>query len=138
MADLVEIDPEGLQDSRGNPLPLADQAKEQVLGADVVVTEPAGLVDRELDDPLRPWRQADLTDDRSIATPDDELDRGPDLRELDVHVLEDARRDAFPFPDEPEKEVLRADVVVVEPLRLVLRQCQDLARAIRELVEAVH
>jgi hypothetical protein len=27
---------------------------------------------------------------------------------------------------------------VVEPLRLVLGECQDLARAIRELVEAVH
>ena len=34
--------------------------------------------------------------------------------------------------------MLRADVVVVEPLRLVLSQCQDLARAIRELVEAIH
>jgi hypothetical protein len=27
---------------------------------------------------------------------------------------------------------------VVEALRLVLRQCQDFARAIRELVEAIH
>ena len=62
----------------------------------------------------------------------------PDLRKLDVHVLEDARRDAFTFPDEAEEEVLRADVVVVEPLRFVLRESQDLARAVRELVEAVH
>ena len=34
--------------------------------------------------------------------------------------------------------MLRADVVVVEPLSLVLSQRQDLARAIRELVEAIH
>jgi hypothetical protein len=27
---------------------------------------------------------------------------------------------------------------VIEPLRLVLRECQDLARAIRELVESIH
>ena len=109
-----------------------------MLGSDVVVTESAGLVDGELDDALRTRRQADLADNRSVAAPDDELDRGPDFRKLDVHVLEDARRDAFTFPDQAEEEVLRADVVVVEPLRFVLRQCQDLARAIRELVEAVH
>ena len=102
------------------------------------MAEPVGLVDRELDDPLRPRRQADLAGDGSIATPDDELHGGPDLRQLDVHVLEDTRGGAFPLSDETEEEVLRADVVVVEALRLVLRKCQDPARAIRELVEAVH
>ena len=58
--------------------------------------------------------------------------------ELDVHVLEDARGDALALADEAEQQVLRADVVVVEPLRLVLRERQDLAGAVRELVEAVH
>src|SRR4029077_16324805 len=36
------------------------------------------------------------------------------------------------------EQVLRADVVVVEALRFVLGKRQDLAGAIRELVEAVH
>ena len=58
--------------------------------------------------------------------------------ELDVHVLEHARRDALALADEAEQQVLGADVVVVEPLRLVLRERQDLARAVGELVEAVH
>ena len=83
-------------------------------------------------------RQADLADDRPIAAPDDELDRRPDLGQLDVHVLEDARRDTLALADEAQEQVLRADVVVVEPLRFVLSKCQDLARAIRELVEAIH
>ena len=117
---------------------LADEAQEQVLRADVVVAEPAGFVDRELDHAFRPRRQADLSDDRPVAAPDDELDGRPDLRELDVHVLEDARGDTLALADETEQQVLGADVVVVEPLRLVLGECQDLARAIRELVEAVH
>ncbi len=49
-------------------------------------------------------------------------------------------RAATPSPSRtrPEEQVLRADVVVVEPLRLVLRQRQDLACAVRELVEAIH
>ena len=138
MADLVEVDAERLEDAGGDALALADEAEEQVLRADVVVAEAAGLVDRELDDALRPRRQADLADDRAVAPPDDELDRRPDLRQLDVHVLEDARGHALALADQPEEQVLRADVVVVEPLRLVLSQCQDLARAVRELVEAIH
>ena len=138
MADLVEVDAERLEDAGGDALALADEAEEQVLRADVVVAEAARLVDGQLDDALRARRQPDLADDRAVAAPDDELDRGPDLGQLDVHVLEDARGDALALADEAEEQVLRADVVVVEPLRLVLRERQDLARAIRELVEAIH
>ena len=53
VADLVEVDAERLEDAGGDPLALAHEAEEQVLGADVVVAEAAGLVDRELDHPLR-------------------------------------------------------------------------------------
>ena len=73
-----------------------------------------------------------------VATADDELDGGPDLGKLDVHVLENSRRNAFALADEAQEQVLRADVVVVEALRFVLRQCQDFAGPIRELVEAIH
>ena len=83
-------------------------------------------------------RQADLADDRAIAAADDELDRGADLGQLDVHVLEDARGDTLALADEAQQQVLGADVVVVEPLRLFLSERQDLARALRELVEAIH
>ena len=83
-------------------------------------------------------RQADLADDRPVTAPDDELDGRPHLGQLDVHVLEHARRDALALADEPEQQMLGADVVVVEPLRLILRKRQDLARAIRELVKSIH
>src|SRR5206468_2776614 len=61
-----------------------------------------------------------------------------DLVEVDAEGLEDAGGDALALADEAEQQVLRADVVVVEPLRLVLRQCQDLARAVGEFVEPLH
>ena len=138
VADLVEVDAQRLEDAGGDALTLADQAEQQVLRADVVVAQAAGLVDRQLDDPLRSRRQADLADDRTVTPADDELDRGPDLRQLHVHVLEDAGSDTLALPDEAEEEVLGSDVVVVEPLRLVLSEGQDLARAIRELVEPIH
>ena len=138
VADLVEVHAEGLEDAGGDALALADEAEQQVLGADVVVAEAARFVDRELDDALRPWRQPDLTDDRTVTAADDELDGGPHLRQLDVHVLEDPGRHALALPNQPEQQVLRADVVVVEPLGLVLRKRQDFPRPVGELVESLH
>jgi hypothetical protein len=114
VADLVEVDAERLEDTGGDPLALADEAEEQVLRADVVVAEATRLVDGQLDDTLRARGEPDLADDRAIAATDDELDRGPDLRQLDVHVLEDARGHTLALADEAQEQMLRADVVVVE------------------------
>ena len=138
VAHLVQANAQRFQDACGDPLALADQAEQQVLGADVVVSQAARLVDGELDDPLGARRQADLADHRAIPATDDELDRRPDLGQLDVHVLEDACGNALPLAHEAEEQVFGADVVVVEPLRLVLSERQDLARAVRELVKPVH
>ena len=138
VADLVQADAERLEHAGRDPFAFADQAEEQVLGPDVVVAEAASLVDGQLDDALGARRQPDLADDRPVAAADDELDGGPDLGQLDVHVLEDARGHALALTDEAEEQVLRADVVVVEPLGFVLREGQDFAGAIRELVEAIH
>ena len=138
VADLVEVDAQALEHAGGDALALADEAEEEVLGADVVVAEAPGLVDGELDHPLGARGQAHLADDRSVAATDDELDRGPHLGQLDVHVLEHARRHALALADEAEEEVLGPDVVVVEALRLVLGEGQHLPRSIGELVESVH
>src|SRR6185312_7109704 len=75
VANLVEVDAQRLQDAGRDAFALADETQQQVLGADVVVTEASSLVDGELDDALRPGRQPDLTDDRAIPAADDELDR---------------------------------------------------------------
>src|SRR3990172_6259058 len=99
VADLVEVHAERFQDAGGDAFALAHESQQQVLRTDVVVTQTPGLVDGQLDDPLR---------------------------------------DALALAHEPEQQVFRPDVVVVEPLRFVLGQGQDLARAIRELVETVH
>ena len=138
VADLVQVHAQRLQDARGDALALAHESQQQVLRADVVVAQAARLVDGQLDDPLGAGRQADLAHDRSVAAADDELDRGADLGQLDVHVLEHARSDTLALAHEAQQQVLRADVVVVEPLRLVLGKRQDLACAISELVEPIH
>ena len=138
VAHLVEVDAEALEHAGGDALALTDESEQQVLGADVVVAEAACLVDGQLDDALRARSEPDVTDDRSVAATDDELDGGANLGQLDVHVLEHARGDALALADEPEQQVLGADVVVVEALRLVLGEGQHLPRSIGELVESVH
>ena len=138
VANLVQVDAQALEHAGGDALALADQAEQQVLGADVVVAQPPRLVDGQLDDLLGARRQADLADDRAIAPADDELDRAADLGQLDAHVLEHARGDAFALAHQAEQQVLGADVVMVEALGLILRQGEDLARSVCELVESVH
>ena len=64
-ANLVQADAEALEHAGGDAFALAHQAEEQVLGADVVVVQPARLVDRELDDLLGARRQPDLAHDRA-------------------------------------------------------------------------
>ena len=128
-ADPLEADAEALEDAGGDAFALADEAEEQVLGADVAVVEAAGLVDGELDDLLGARSEADLAHDGAVAAADDELDGGADLVELDAEVGEDLGGDAFAFADEAEEEVLGADVVVVEALGFFLGEGQDAARS---------
>ncbi len=138
VADLVQVHAQALEHAGGDALALADETQQEMLGTDVVVAQAAGLVDGQLDHPLGAWREADLADHGALATTDDELDRLPHLGELDVHVLQDARGDPLALADESEQQMLGPDVVVVEALRFILGQGQDLACPIGELVETVH
>ena len=49
---LVQVHAQALEHAGGDPLALAHEAEQQVLGADVVVAQPARLVDGQLDHPL--------------------------------------------------------------------------------------
>ena len=137
MAHLLEAHPERLQHAGGNPALFADEAEQEVLGADVVVAQSSRLINGELDDLLRAWREADLANDGAFAASDDELHRLADLGQLNVEVLEDLGRNTLALADKAEQQVLCADVVVVESLRLVLGERQHLTGAIREAIEAV-
>ena len=127
--------PDRLQHASRDAVAHADEAEEQMLGADPVVVELASLVDGQLDDPLGIRGQPDLTDDGLPAATDDELDCGPDLRQVDPHRGQDGSRDTVALAKETQEHVLGADVVVVEALRLVLGQRQDATRLIGEAIE---
>jgi superfamily II DNA/RNA helicase len=123
------------QHFRGNALALADQAQQQVLGADVVVAQRARLLHRQLEHALRPWRERDLADRHGAARGAHHvLDLLADAVEVEAEVVQDGRGDALALADHAEQEVLGADVVVLQPRRLLARQVDDLADPLGEFV----
>ena len=120
-ADLVQADPERLEDARGDTFALADQTQQQMLGADVVVIQATCFVNRQLDHLLGTRSQTNVARNRAVAATDDELDCAAHLVELDAEIAEDLGSNTFPLADETEQQVLGAYVVVVEALRLLLR-----------------
>src|SRR5262249_2845123 len=103
-------------------LTLPDEAEQDVLGADVVVSELKRLSQRQLEDLLGARRERDVARRRRPSLPDDLFDLATDGLEAEVRRLEGLRGDALTLMDEPEQDVLGADVVVVQEARFLLGQ----------------
>src|SRR5206468_342823 len=114
VADLLGVCVEVEQDPRGDALVLADEAEQDVLRADVVVAEGERLAQRELEHLLRARRERNLPRRDLVALADDARDLGAHLFHGDVQRLEDARGEAFLLAEQAKKNVLGADVVVLE------------------------
>ena len=127
--------PELHQHLGGDALALADEAEQDVLGADVVVAELQRLTQRQLEDLLGPRGERDVPARRRAALADDLLDLAAHGLERDAERLEGLRGDALTLVDEPEQDVLGADVVVVEEARLFLGQDDDPAGPVGEPFE---
>ena len=121
----------------GDALALADQAEQDVLGADVVVAELQRLAQRQLEHLLRAGRERDVARRRGAAVADDLLDLRAHGLEGDAEGLERLGRDALTLVDQAEQDVLGPDVVVVEQARLFLRQDHDSPGPVGEAFEHV-
>ena len=137
VADLLGVGVEVEQDPRGDALVLAHEAEQDVLGADVVVAEGERLAQRELEHLLRARRERDLAGRDLVALADDPRDLRAHLLHRDVEGLEHARREALFLAQQPEQDVLGADVVVLERPGLVLGEDDDLASPFGEPLEQV-
>ena len=133
--DLFRIRVEVEQDARGDALVLAHEAEEDVLGADVVVAEREGFAQRQLEDLLGARRERNLARGDLVALADDARDLGADLLHGDVERLEDAGGEALLLAEQPEQDVLGADVVVLQRPRLVLGEDDDLPGPFGESLE---
>ena len=135
LADPRQVGAELHEDLGGDALALADQAQQDVLGADVVVAELQGLPQGELQHLLGAGREGDVPGRRRAALADDLLDLGANRLQADPEGLEGLGGDAFALVDEAEQDVLGPDVVVVEQPRLFLGEDDHSASPVCEPFE---
>jgi hypothetical protein len=136
LAHVLELDAQVREHAGRDALALLDQAQQQVLGADVVVAELAGFLEAELEHLLGARREGQVAHrHHGRAALDELLDLGADALEVDAHVPQHVGRDAAALLHQAEQDVLGADVLVVQALRLALGEVHDLAGAVGEAVE---
>ncbi len=88
LADLLGVRDEVEQDAGGDALVLADQPEQDVLGADVVVTQAQRFAQRELQHLLRARRERDLAGRHLVTLADDARDLSAHFLDGDVEGLE--------------------------------------------------
>ena len=135
LADTGQVGAQLHEHLGGDALALTDEAEEDVLGADVVVAELQRLAQRQLEHLLGAGREGDVARRRRAALADDLLDLAAHGLERDAERLERLGGDALALVDEPEQDVLGADVVVVEEACLLLGQHDDPAGPVGEAFE---
>jgi hypothetical protein len=130
LAHLVQIGTQLDEHLRCNAFTLADEAEQDVLRADVVVSELQCLTEAELKDLLRAGREGNVAGRLLLTLANDVLHLLAHRVEGDVERLESLCCNAFTLVDQSEQDVLGADVVVVEHLGLFLGQDNDATGAI--------
>ena len=136
---LLEVHTGVRQDLGGDTLLFAQQAEQQVLGADVGVIQLARLAHRQLEHLLGARGIGEVGPGRGGRFPflDRLLDLLLNLFEIDVEIGQDRGGDALAFADQAEQDVLGADVLVMQAGRFFTGHLQNFPNSIREIV-AVH
>src|ERR1700677_1440614 len=104
-----------------------------MFSADVVMVEVACFFDGVLNDFLGPWSLGQLPHgDHVGAGLHDLLHLQADFTKICVEVFEDIGGYARPFLDESQEDMLSADILVVEALRLLVGELHHLAGSVGE------
>ena len=106
----IELHPLFHEDGRRHRALLAEDAQQQVLGADVVVQQAIGFFGSELQDALGFGAERDLDRRRDLLAEDGTpLDFLPDRLERQVRPRKDAAGQPLAFANQPEQQVLGFD-----------------------------
>ena len=104
-------------------------------GADVVVAEAQGLTQGQLEDLLGAGGEGNLPGGDLLAGAHDQDNPSADALDGDIEALEHPCRKALLPAEQPEQDVLGADVVVLESSRLLLGENNHLAGPFCESLE---
>ena len=126
LADGVEAHPLFHEDRRRDRPLLAQDAEQQVLGADVVVQQPIGLFGRELQHALGFGAEGNLDRGGDLLAEDrPAFDFLADVLEREVRAREDAAGQPLAFANQAEQEVLGLDRDAAELAGLVTGEEED-------------
>ena len=121
--------------ARGDAIAFAQQAEQDVFGADISMVQSSGFLGRQSEDLLDAWRVRDIADHFLIgAGADLLLDFHANGFEIEPHFLKDVDGDALAELDETEEQMLGAYEIVIEPIGFFSRQREHLLRPGREVV----
>src|ERR1017187_439271 len=139
IAASLDINVERLQDARRRAFAFAEQAEQNVLGADVIVIELFRFLLRQRENLFHARRVGNVADHLGLgAGADLLLHFHADSLEIQAHLLENIDGDALAQLDETKQQMLRTHVVVVETVRFLAGQREHLLRSRREIVHFHH
>src|SRR6476620_1014375 len=136
-SNVFGVHPQRAQDLNGDTLSLPDETQQEMLGADVLITELTGFQEGELEDLLRAGGERDLTSRHRLPATDHHFDLGPSRGKCDAQGSEGLCADTLTLRDETQQQMLGPDVVMVEERRLLLGEHDHAAGALREPLEHV-
>ena len=122
---MLEVNPETAQEASRDRLVLPDDGEQDVLGADVRLTQVHRLLQRQHHQPLRPRRERDHLRTVPITAPTVRTTRS---RATGSDTPSDRNTETAPPPStasRPSQQVLTPDVVVLQPPRFRLSQDDD-------------
>ncbi len=123
----LDIDFEALQNASRHAFSFAQETKENVLGADVGMVQRLCFLPGKREHLLHARRVRDVPDHLGFRTGTDLfLDLHPDRLEIHTHLLQHVDRNALPKFDQPEQEMLGADIVVIEAVCFLACERQNL------------
>jgi L-fuconolactonase len=135
LPDPVQVAAEPDQHLGRHAIALAEQAEQEVLGADVVIAEQQRLAQRQFQHLLGPWRERDVPGWGPGADADGLLHLVAHGVQADIQRRQRPGGEAPFFIQQPEQNVLGAHVVVVQRPGLRLGQDERLPRPVGEPLE---
>ena len=127
VAGTLDIDFEILEHAGRDAFAFAQETEQNMFGADVRMIQRLGFLPSEREHFLHARRVRNVADHFCLRTgPNLLLDFHPHGFEIEPHLLEHVHGHALSELDQPEQQMLGADVIVVEAIGLLARERQNL------------
>ena len=135
VAGAFDVDFQAFENTGGNTFALAQQSKENVLGAHVRMVEAFGLLACKRKHLFNARRVRDVPDHLGLRTAADLLlDLQPHGLHVETHLLQHVDGNTLAELDQAEEQMLGPDIIVIEPISLFASQGQHLLRSGSEII----